>query len=48
MLHTIGKNWATDCVDREKNGMFFIHDRMYYATAQDMKPHIEEILQTRE
>ena len=39
MLYSIGKNWATDLVDRERNGIFITKDKIY----SNVKPNHEEI-----
>lgn len=39
MLHSIGKNWTTDCSDVEKNGTWILPDKPRY----DIKPSYAEI-----
>jgi tRNA(His) guanylyltransferase len=39
MLHSIGKNWATDLTERQKNGTFILKDK----TRHDILPTYESI-----
>lgn len=43
MLHSIGKNWATDLTDTEKNGTFIIHKNDGYVKSSLVKPTFESI-----
>lgn len=43
MLHEIGKNWATDLSDREKNGVFLINAGSAPAWRTDIEPRYDTI-----
>lgn len=44
MLHDIGKNWATDLTDREKNGTFILRDGTFNVTTKPIYAEIEALL----
>ncbi len=44
MLYTIGKNWATDLTNPEKNGTFIIRNEFgIIHVRQDILPYYEDI-----
>ena len=38
MLHSVGKNWATDLTNREKNGKFMVYDKQWRSFLCPVEP----------